>query len=137
MSSWYLPIPEEPRNRNTRGCSSSYQPFSLLRIAERDHFFIEWNFFLPRKGCLYWRATNKQLIWLHLVLTKLILILFSVIIFIKLQTLTCSNWKYGSLLSHYVFSKSHLQRIAPPLFCFLFLFLFGILHKTAKCGLKC
>ena len=32
----FLPIPEDPRKRNTRGCSSSYQPFSLLRIAEKD-----------------------------------------------------------------------------------------------------
>lgn len=28
-----LPIPDEPRKRNTRGCSSSYQPFSLLLMA--------------------------------------------------------------------------------------------------------
>lgn len=28
-----LPIPDEPRNRNTRGCSSSYQPFSFLLMA--------------------------------------------------------------------------------------------------------
>lgn len=28
-----LPIPDEPRKRNTRGCSSSYQPFSFLLMA--------------------------------------------------------------------------------------------------------
>ena len=27
------PIPEEPRKRKTRGCSSSYQPFSFLLMA--------------------------------------------------------------------------------------------------------
>lgn len=32
----HLPIPDEPRKRKTRGCSSSYQPFSfLLMAAER------------------------------------------------------------------------------------------------------
>lgn len=29
-----LPIPDEPRKRKTRGCSSSYQPFSFLLMAE-------------------------------------------------------------------------------------------------------
>lgn len=28
-----LPIPDEPRKRNTRGCSSSYQPFCFLLMA--------------------------------------------------------------------------------------------------------
>lgn len=28
-----LPIPDDPKKRNTSGCSSSYQPFSFLRIA--------------------------------------------------------------------------------------------------------
>lgn len=33
----HLPIPDEPRKRKTRGCSSSYQPFSfLLMAAERE-----------------------------------------------------------------------------------------------------
>jgi len=35
-----LPIPDEPRKRNTRGCSSSYQPFSFLLIA-REHQDME------------------------------------------------------------------------------------------------
>lgn len=28
-----LPIPDDPKKRKTSGCSSSYQPFSFLRIA--------------------------------------------------------------------------------------------------------
>lgn len=31
-----LPIPDEPRKRNTRGCSSSYQPFSFLLMAREN-----------------------------------------------------------------------------------------------------
>ena len=31
-----IPIPEDPRNKNTKGCSSSYQPFSFLRMAENN-----------------------------------------------------------------------------------------------------
>ena len=31
-----FPIPEEPRKRKTRGCSSSIQPPSFLRIAVQD-----------------------------------------------------------------------------------------------------
>ena len=32
-----LPIPDDPKKRKTRGCSSSYQPFSFLRIAMAKH----------------------------------------------------------------------------------------------------
>lgn len=32
-----LPIPDDPKKRKTSGCSSSYQPFSFLRIAAAKH----------------------------------------------------------------------------------------------------
>ena len=31
-----LPIPDDPRKRKTRGCSSSYHPFSRRRTAEKE-----------------------------------------------------------------------------------------------------
>jgi len=33
-----LPIPDEPRNRKTNGCSSSYHPFSFLRTAVKHKY---------------------------------------------------------------------------------------------------
>ena len=44
---FHSPMPEDPRNRKTSGWSSSYQPFSFLRIAETVQvhavMFIERN----------------------------------------------------------------------------------------------
>lgn len=44
-----LPIPDEPRKRNTRGCSSSYQPFCFLLMATEKRWRKKelWGSYFP------------------------------------------------------------------------------------------
>ena len=98
---WNLPIPEDPRKRNTRGCCSSYQPFSLLRIAAKQMKNRFSRILLPK-------LPNCSLPnW-----------------FCRIENHTCSNCENGSFLSYNIVFQSHLQRIAPtflnlsPLFSF-------------------
>ena len=110
-----LPIPEDPRKRNTRGCSSSYQPFSLLRIAAN-----KWK----TDSVEYYSQICQTVVFQNW--------------FCYIKNHTCSNCENGSFLSNNILFQSHLQRIAPSFLNLFPLFLFHILknklchfnHKT-------
>ena len=101
-----LPIPEDPRKRNTRGCSSSYQPFSLLRIAAN-----KWK----TDSVEYYSQICQNVAFQNW--------------FCPIEHHTCSNCMNGFFLSNNILLQSHIQRVVPSFLNLSPLFLFHILKN--------